>query len=256
MMEEFLSRQRLLVVAPHADDETIQSGGLIQRVKEAGGTAFVLVLSVGNLDHYTGDTAKIKPAAAAPQKRSTAKVARVSGSQRIGELAAAMESLGVDDHEVAIADEHVHLRLDAMPRRDLVNIIERTARLSTDHVKPTMLVIPAPSFNQDHEACYDACVTACRPHAAAMKSFQRVVLVADAPQLGWGIREPFRPNFYVPLTKQQMDRKIAAYECHASQVRPAPNMSSSEALRALAASRGLEISVEYAEAYEALRFVC
>jgi len=244
MIEEFLSRQTLLVVAPHADDETIQSGGLMQRVKEAGGKVFVLVLSVGNLDHYTGE------------KGGAHGNARIAGNQRIEELGAAMRTLGVDDWEVAIADEQVHLRLDAMPRRDLVNIIERTAQLSTDKIGPSMLVVPAPSFNQDHEAVYDACVTACRPHLASHKSFQQVVLVADAPQLGWGIREPFLPNFYVPLTQSQIDRKIKAYECHASQVRPAPHMGSSEALRNLAATRGMEISVQYAEAYRSLRFVC
>lgn len=244
MIEEFLSRQTLLVVAPHADDETIQAGGLMQRVKEAGGRVFVLVLSVGNLDHYTGEKGG-KPGGS-----------RVDGNRRIEELAAAMKTLEVDDWEVAIADEQVHLRLDAMPRRDLVNIIERTARVSTDRVGPSMLVIPAPSFNQDHEAVYDACVTACRPHLAAHKSFQKVVLVADAPQLGWGIREPFQPNFYVSLTREQVERKIRAYECHASQVRPAPHMGSPEALRNLAATRGMEISVEYAEAYQSLRFVC
>ena len=38
-LDAFLSRQRLLVIAPHADDETIGAGGLIARVKAAGGTA-------------------------------------------------------------------------------------------------------------------------------------------------------------------------------------------------------------------------
>jgi len=157
---------------------------------------------------------------------------------------------------VAINDEKVHLRLDAMPRRDLVNIIERAARLSTDNVQPTMLVVPAPSFNQDHEAVYHACITACRPHLAAHKAFQGVVLVADAPQLAWGIERPFRPNFYVRLSEAQVERKLRAYRRHASQVRPAPAMSSAEALKSLAVSRGMEISAPFAEAFEAMRFVC
>lgn len=239
MMEEFLSRQTLLVVAPHPDDETIQAGGLMQRVKEAGGRVFVLVLSAGNLDHYTGGSGT-----------------HVKSSRRIEELAAAMKTLEVDDFEVALEDEHLHLRLDSLPRRDLVTVIERSARLCTDKVQPTMLVIPAPSFNQDHEAAYEACVTACRPHLSTMKTFQRVVLVADAPQLAWGIKEPFRPDFYVMLSQAQVERKIAAYKCHASQVRPAPHMGSPDALYSLAQNRGMEISVPFAEAYATLRFVC
>ncbi|NUQ35759.1 MAG: PIG-L family deacetylase [Planctomycetaceae bacterium] len=239
-MEEFLSRQTLLVVAPHADDETIQSGGLMQRVKKAGGKVYVLVLSVGNLDHYTG----------APSS------SHVKASTREIELGEAMKTLGVDDWEVALTDEHLHLRLDSLPRRDLINIIERGARLCTDKIQPSMLAIPAPSFNQDHEAVYEACVTACRPHLSTMKTFQRVVLVADAPQLTWGLHQRFNPNFYVQLSEEQMERKVQAYMCHKSQVRPEPHMGSPEALRKLAAARGIEISVPYAEAYEALRFVC
>ncbi len=237
-MEEFLSRQKLLVIAPHADDETIQAGGLMQRVKQAGGEVYVLVLSVGNLDHYTGDDKS-----------------HVTGNVRIQELAKAMEILGVDDHEVAIEDEHLHLRLDSLPRRDLVTIIERKARLCTDVLSPSMLVIPAPSFNQDHKAAYEACVTACRPHLSSMKSFQRVVLIADAPQLSWGSDQEFKPNFYVSLSEEQVDRKLQAYRCHESQIRPMPHMGAAESLKSLAAKRGVEISQPYAEAYQVMRFV-
>jgi len=50
--KQFLGRQRLLVVAPHADDETAGAGGLMARIKDAGGKVFVMVMSTGDLLHF------------------------------------------------------------------------------------------------------------------------------------------------------------------------------------------------------------
>ncbi|MEW9572508.1 PIG-L deacetylase family protein [Rhodanobacter sp. Si-c] len=44
----FTAQTRLLVVAPHPDDETIANGLLIQRVRAAGGTVQVLLLTDGD----------------------------------------------------------------------------------------------------------------------------------------------------------------------------------------------------------------
>jgi LmbE family N-acetylglucosaminyl deacetylase len=235
--KRFLSKQRLLVVAPHADDETAGAGGLIARVKQAGGKVFVMVLSTGDLLHF--DT--------------TGKKTR--SKTRSDELAKAMKVLKVDDWEIVFEDSGMHLRLETLPRRDLVEKIERQARLATEKVRPTMIVLPAPSFNQDHEAVYLAGITACRPHLATMKSFQRFVLVADAPQLSWGGLQSFRPNFYVDISGRFLDQKLRAFACHASQVRPEPSQGGLGAIRHLAEVRGREISVAAAEAFECHRFV-
>jgi LmbE family N-acetylglucosaminyl deacetylase len=230
-----LSKETLLVIAPHADDETIGCGGLMAKTKAAGGKVFVQVLTVGDLDHYDG------------------KAGRVSGKTREEELASAMEVLSVDDWEILIKDSDLHLRLDHIPRRDLVNLLERESRLAMDAVRPTLVAIPYPSYNQDHEAVYKAAITACRPHLASLKPFQRTVLLADSPQLAWG-REPFRPNFYVDLG-EFLEVKLRAFAKHESQQRPSPHIGGIDTLRLLAEIRGREISVQAAEAYECLRHV-
>ena len=235
MDDAFLAKQRLLVVAPHADDESASSAGLLWRVKRAGGSAFVQVVSVGDLNHFD-DTGKT-----------------VRGSVRKEELADAMRFLGVDDFEVLFEDETLHERLDTIPRRDLVHKIEKGSRVSMEKVRPTMIVIPYPSFNQDHEAVYHAGITASRPHLATMKAFQDVVLVGDAPQLAWNPRA-FKPNFYVDIS-DCLEKKLEAYRRHRSQQRPAPHQGGVDALERLARQRGTEISVAAAEAYECMRFV-
>jgi LmbE family N-acetylglucosaminyl deacetylase len=234
-MEDFLSRQRLLVIAPHADDETVGAGGLIARVKQAGGRAFVMVVSVGDLDHYDNREHPTK------------------GSTRAAELANAMKTLKVDDFDILLPDEEMHLRLDSIPRRDLINLFEREGRLSIDKIEPTMLVLPAPSFNQDHEAVYKAGLTATRPHLATMKPFQRIVLIADAPQLAWN-RNIFHPNLYVDIS-EVLPLKLKAFSCHKSQQRPDPHQGGIDAIRILAEARGREVSIKAAEAFECMRFI-
>ncbi len=234
---EFLVRQRLLVVSPHADDETAGAGGLMARVKEAGGKVYVMVASTGDLDHFDG------------QGGTTSK------KRRSAELADAMRTLGVDDFEILFEDSEVHLRLETLPRRELVDQIERRGRLSLEKTRPTMIVLPAPSFNQDHEALYKAGITACRPHLATLKAFQSFVLIADAPQLAWSGPPHFRPNFYIDISGPFLEKKLEAYACHRSQIRPEPSQAGIEALRLLAEARGREISVAAAEAFDCYRFV-
>jgi len=234
-LEDFLQNQRLLVISPHADDETAGAGGLMARVKEAGGEVYVMVLTVGDLNHYDE------------------KEGRTLATQRETELGNAMNILGVDDWEICFNDSDIHLRLDNIPRKDIVSRIERDSKLAIDKIKPTILALPAPSFNQDHEVLYKAGITAARPHLASLKPFQRTVLTMDAPQLAWG-EYSFRPNFYVNIT-DCLDKKLDAYRCHKSQLRPDPHQGGVEALRILAEARGREISVKAAEAYECMRFV-
>jgi LmbE family N-acetylglucosaminyl deacetylase len=231
----FWGEQRVLVVMPHADDETFGCGGTMARVKAEGGEVFVVVAAVGDLRHYDPE----HPA--------------VTGDQRAREFRDAMETLGVDDFEVLFNDPQRHMRLDALPRLDLVRLIESEGRLSIDRVRPTVLILPAVSYNQDHEALFKAGFAACRPHLPSVKPFVRVVLAADAPQLAWN-HSPFHPNFYVDITGY-LDRKLQAHACHRSQLRPPPHHASLEHIERLARVRGAEVAVEAAEAFYCYRYV-
>src|SRR5262245_24041444 len=59
-------RERLLVIAPHPDDETIGAAGLIQRVIERGGTVQVVLVTAGDayVEAVTHEIHKLKPSSA------------------------------------------------------------------------------------------------------------------------------------------------------------------------------------------------
>lgn len=248
---EFWRDQRVLVLAPHPDDETFGCGGLMAKVKASGGEVYVIVGSVGDLYHYG-----VEPTFAssvAYQGGSSPALALVSASRRADELAEAMATLGVDGYEILFTEPGKHLRLDVVPQAELIALIERDARYAMDRLSPTVLVLPAASYNQDHDALFRAGFAACRPHLPSQKPFAPIVLEADAPQLSWH-SSGFQPNFYVDIA-DHLDTKLRAHKCHRSQLKPSPHQTSLENVERIARVRGAEVGIEAAEAFRCYRQV-
>lgn len=240
MGDGFLARQRLLVITPHADDETYGCAGTIARVKALGGEVYVVLASVADLVHY-----------GAAGQASLAN--RVSHRTRLDEFEAVMQQLKVDDWEVLFTDEQTHLALDMVPRKRLVSLLESSGRLSLDVVEPSMVMLPAVSYNQDHEALYWAGITATRPGAPGQKHTAPFVLTYDNTALFWsGQATRFHPNVYVDVS-DFLDAKIRALRLHASQLRSPLYHGSPEGLELATRTRGREVSVEAAEGFCLLR---
>jgi LmbE family N-acetylglucosaminyl deacetylase len=226
---------RVLVISPHADDETFGCGGTMARAVALGAQVYVIVVSVAHLEHYSDE------------------FAHVSGERRASEFESAMQTLGVTGTDILFTDEFNHLRIDRMPRRDLVAKIERESPLAIDRLQPDVLLFPAVSYNQDHEAVYKAVYAACRPHLPSDKPFVRVVLSYDQPQLAWN-HTRFHPNLYIDIS-DHLEKKLEAYRRHVSQIRPEPHHASVENVERLARLRGSEVSVSAAEAFECHRLL-
>jgi LmbE family N-acetylglucosaminyl deacetylase len=235
--DEYLSKQRLLVVSPHADDESFGCAGTMARIKDLGGEVYVMVCSVGDLKHYDGESDI------------------VSGETRSHELDDVMKYLKVDDYDILYRDAESHLRLDAIPRRDLIAQIEQDSKLAYDKLKPTMVMIPVSSYNQDHEAVFRAAFTAARPGVPSLKPFQPIVLGYNNTSLFWSLEhEKFHPNFYVDIT-DYLENKLTALSMHKSQMRDSVHHSSVENVEYQARLRGSEISVAAAEGFMSFRHV-
>jgi N-acetylglucosamine malate deacetylase 1 len=235
--DKFLSKQRLLVISPHADDEAFGCAGTIAKIKDLGGKVYIMIMSVGDLKHYDGKHSIVKK------------------DIRESEFTKTAEFLKVDDYDIVYRDTSKHLRLDSIPRRDLIAQIERDSKVSIDKIKPTMVALPAISYNQDHCAVFHAGFTACRPALPKIKHFPKIVLAYDNPTLFWNVEhEKFHPNFYVDIS-HYIDNKLKALSFHRSQTKPKLHHCSMDTLRTLVRLRGREISVEAAEAFMCYRFM-
>jgi len=236
-MEDFLKKQRLLVVSPHADDEAYGCAGTIAKIKDLGGEVYIMVMSVGDLSHYDGTGKVVKKETRREEFENTAKF------------------LNVDGYDIVYDESEKHLRLDMVPRRELIAKIERESKVAIDKIKPTIVALPAISYNQDHCAVFHAGFTACRPNLPKIKPFQKIVLAYDNPTLFWNTEyEKFHPNFYVDISKY-LDKKLKAMSFHKSQLRDSLHHCSIDNLNNLVRLRGREISVEAAEGFMCYRFV-
>ncbi len=106
--------ERLVVVAPHPDDETLGAGGLIQRVIERGGTVRVVLVTAGDgyVEAVVHETGKPRPRPAEYVEY---------GERRLREARRALRELGGDairaEHLLGFPDGGIEPLLNAHRRR-------------------------------------------------------------------------------------------------------------------------------------------
>jgi LmbE family N-acetylglucosaminyl deacetylase len=232
-----LKGQRVLVVAPHPDDEVLGCGGLIHKVKSAGGKVFVLYLTVGDTRDFT--------------KRGLS-----TKNERIEEIKKVAKFLKYDGWEIAYPGNQYHLRLDTVAQLDMINMIERGTKISLQKIRPTMILTPQiADYNQDHQAATDAVFSATRPAPDTVKSRQKIVLGYESVPANWSTRPVQNPNFFVELSPADWAAKLKALSLYKSQVRTGNHLRSAENVRNLARIRGAQSGCNAAEAFYSYRII-
>lgn len=135
--------------------------------------------------------------------------------------------------------------LDTLPSHDLFEPIEKMI----ERVKPDTVLIPYPGYNQDHRAVYEAAITAMRPNdqhhvVKRILIYEQIDVFATMRKV-----EPFRATYFRPL---DMAFKAEAMGFYASQLRGHRTM---EQLEAMARVRGYQANMEFAEAFEVVRWI-
>lgn len=117
-----------------------------------------------------------------------------------------------------------------------------------DRHRPNTVLLPEPSYNQDHRAFYDAGLVATRPHDTHWLVPE--VLVYEQPHsVIWPHAPRAQASVFVPI---DIDQKLRAYSLYESQVR---GHRSPDTVAALAGLRGAHIGVPHAEAFQSLRII-
>ena len=135
--------------------------------------------------------------------------------------------------------------LDTIPIVNLIN--EYESLLHT--LQPHTVLVPNPSYNQDHRVVYEAALTALRPHDRL--PFVKRVLVYEQPETFGTMRNitSFRPLYFKPVNIEKKFKLLKVYE---SQLR---GHRGAEGVKAIATVRGLQCNKRHAEAFEIVRWV-
>lgn len=232
-----LSKQKLLVVAPHPDDEVIGCGGLIKKIKDSGGMVYILFLTVGDTKEFSR------------KGHSTA-------NQRQKEIEAVSKFLKFDDYEIAFMGNEYHLKLDLLGQKAIMETIERQSKVAIERIKPTIVAFPSiDSYNQDHRIAAEATHATLRPAQNKFKHFVPTVISYEEVADGWKLKEAKEPNFFVPLTQKEINVKLSALKLYKSQARAFPDTRAIETIRSLAKIRGAQSGNDFAESYFAYRVI-
>lgn len=221
---------RVLVLAPHADDETLGCGGTMARLASEGHE-----ITVGLV---TGHGANAHPLYDRPVFETVQ-----------AELDQAMRMLGVA--RVLKADLPTVLLPD-LPRHEVNAAVAQLI----EQVQPELMFVPFPfDLHRDHREIHHAASVAWRPYLQSGRAIREVLCyeVPTETHLNIPYVEPgFIPNVWFDIS-DYVDRKIEAFGCFASQAQADPLPRSPSALRALATWRGSQMGVAAAEAFVLVR---
>lgn len=218
---------RVLIIAPHPDDEIIGVGGTIAKRAKAGDEVYVCIVTKGKAPLFNLDFIE----------------------QGRRECREADAKLGVKE---TIFLDFPAVMLETIPRYELNGKVAEVVQ----NIKPEEVYIPHRGDMQiDHQMVVDAAMVAVRPRGDDYP--KRVYAYETLSETGWNIpnvTNEFIPTVYENIT-DTYDVKMEAMSVFKSQLAPFPAARSVGAIEALTKFRGATVSVEAAEAFSLVREV-
>lgn len=216
-----------LIVAAHPDDEVLGAGAAIYKLTQAGEQVHVCIMC----------------------GQAAARAQRPADEELNSDMRRCLETLGVS--QILVGD-FPNIRMNTTAHLELVQFIEH----AISQTGATTVITHHPSdLNNDHVQTSLAC-------QAAVRLFQRRTDVPGLQEL-WFMEVPsstewalntsvsdFRPNTYVEVGVEAVEKKLEALSCYRGVMRPYPHPRSREAITGLAAYRGSQSGCCWAEAFE------
>lgn len=216
---------KILIIAPHPDDEILGCGGTMLKRAKAGDDVYVCIVTKGCLPLF--------PEEYVERGRSEAVQA--------DKVAGAKETIFLDFPAVM---------LETVPRYELNGKLTDLIQ----EIQPDEVYIPhRGDMQMDHQMVVDAAMVAVRPKYS--HKVKRVYAYETLSETGWNIpnqQNDFIPTVYEDIT-ETIDDKMKAMETFKSQIGIFPEARSIGALEALAKYRGATIGVKAAEAFSLIR---
>ena len=216
---------KVLVIAPHADDEVIGVGGTISKRNNAGDEVYVCIVTRGYEPLYSDKYVE----------------------QCKHEALQADKLLGV---KKTFFLDFPAVNLENVPRHEfngsIFNIIQE--------IMPDEVFIPHMGDMQiDHQMVVDAAMVGLRPKYEHI--VRRIYAYETLSETGWNVpnvQNEFIPTVYENIT-ETLKIKLDAMKLFQSQLEEFPNARSVESIEALAKFRGTTVNLNAAEAFVLVR---
>ena len=221
-----MKKNKILIVAAHADDEVLGCGGTIARYSEKGSEVHILIISDGESSRDMKKKDLVK------KIRDRKKICKISS-----------EILGAKIPKFCDFPDN---QLDKIPRIKIIKKIEKYVK----KIKPEIVFTHHwGDLNIDHAKVNSAVVTACRPQKG---NPVKTLLFFEIPSsTEWQIsskKNSFSPNWYVDISSQ-IEKKIKALKLYKDELKNWPHPRSIKGVLSLAQWRGATVGFKSAEAF-------
>jgi N-acetylglucosamine malate deacetylase 1 len=219
--------KRVLVVAPHPDDETLGVGGTIAKLSSQGYEVNILVVS-GHLPPL---------------------YERSDYDRTVKEANKAFNILGVSKSNF--------LEMPCTMIGDLpIHEVNQKISDAIFDIKPNIVFCPYPDRHIDHRLIFDSVMVATRPVGMG-KKIETVAAYETLSETHWNaphIEPNFTPNWVIDISNF-IEVKIEALNCFKSQISDFPSPRSIEAVEGLAKFRGTQAGFGFGEGFHIIRKV-
>jgi N-acetylglucosamine malate deacetylase 1 len=213
---------RLLVIAPHPDDDILGAGGTIARALDTGGQVAIVYMT-GNRDAERGQESQAALRKLTPRHWKELSLPRFT-------------YLGHPDGGI-----------DRIDTKEAITALDRIV----NWFKPHIALFCKPGYHQDHNATYQICSAALRPRPE--RTWLQIIAAYETPACEQNQLHVPKNNLYVDISPY-INKKILAFREHRSQVDQDPaGLMHPANVRDLARMRGTESGHKYAEAYSILK---
>lgn len=220
-----MKKDKVLIIAPHMDDEALGCGGIICRHKDNHDDVRVIFVA-HRLYNHSFDERKNRI-----QKKHALKAKNV---------------LKYDEAVFLDLDDE---RLDSC-LQDIIIPLEK----AVEKIRPDIVYLPfSGDNNQDHRAVFSAARVVFRPTASVYVKAVHLYEIPSSTEQSPPLPEnAFLPNYYVNI-EEHIAAKTKAVLCYETEKRIYPHPRSKEAVAILAQKRGIEAGFGYAEAFVTIR---
>jgi LmbE family N-acetylglucosaminyl deacetylase len=217
----------VLIVTSHPDDEVLGCGGLATALSAQGTRVHSLLLAGG----------------------ADARAGRPEDDALRQDIEAAHRLLGIDGFTLG---DFPNIRMNTVPHLELVRFIEE-AMIKTQ--ADVVFTHHPADLNDDHRHTSIACQAAARlsqrgTSVPPLKALYFMEILSSTDWAFAGNGPAFQPDTFFELGDAHLDNKIASLAAYRGVMRPFPHPRCAEIIKGLAAYRGGQSGMRYAEAFQ------
>lgn len=220
---------RILVIAPHPDDETLGCGGSLLKHKSDGDSLSWLVATRGHEPQWSAELLDRKEK----------------------EIASVTAAYGFDQ---TIRLNFPSIKLDTIPLDEFIAAI----RNAIGDCKPELVYLNHfGDVHSDHRIVFEATMSVLKPFYSDKHGVKRVLsyeVMSSTDAAPLNPARAFVPNVFTDVT-DFLEKKLEIMALYESELQTSPLPRALDSLRALARLRGATIGAEFAEAFMLVREV-